>query len=717
MNDGEQGPVLDLAAVHQELSRYHGVPGLICVWSTPSKRSYIYETGNGALVDAAHRIRDLDTQGEQSIYLQGTTLEKDIPSYKRGTNDNVAAYVGVQFDVDYGKALDPEELEKDPRPYAPDLETVLALLDKVNLPKSTTTISSGHGVYPRWEFAEPTTDVGQARQLALAMAAEIRRVFDEAGYRLDKHLGKDPARVWRVPGTVNRKAEYVDPTPCRILRNGGPHHRFADLSAAVLQVPSTSPTAPSTPTTGLVRAEVDRTFSDEQARAYVQREAWDRLRDSRHHVDVNDSLNEAAAVVGHFVRDWYEGDTTAASERIAEKYRELVCRRYGWADLDDADTATITSGLVHGMREPYARRRETPADEVFGAPGEVQASSWAPVDLGPYLRGEVVRPKPSVGLERDDGLHFLYPGREHACIGEMESGKSWFAIACAAAELRKGNRVEYIHFEESDPQGTIERLLAIGVSPSRIEAGLTFRGPEAPITADIVDQIRQMPPSLVVLDGQNEAMALHGQEIREEKGPAEYRRKLVKPFTAMGAAVLSLDHVVKDKDANRGGYALGSIMKGNGLSGSLILLEGKDPFGHGRKGASNVFVTKDRPGQLRTGGRPTGIARKFYMGTLVVDGTGSEVQLRITIPPEEADPDDDFGASAIRRQDEAVYVALQRLEDANERTTQNQVYIAAKPIRKQEAIASLLRLVEAGRVVANSAGQATVYRTCSREDQ
>jgi hypothetical protein len=713
-------PVLDLAAVHEELSRYHDAPGLVCVWSVPSKRSYTFATDNASLVAAAQRIRDLDVQGEHSIYVQGTTLARDVPAGRRGSNDNVAAYMGVQFDVDYGKVLTPEESAKDPRPYAPDLETVLRLLDKADLPRPTVTIGSGHGVYPRWDFAEPSADMDGARRLALDMAAEIRRVFDEAGYRLDRHLGKDPARVWRVPGTVNRKAEYDQAVPCRVLRNGGPHHRLAELRAAVHGIDQSEGSAPASGSR-LVRADGGHSFSDEQARSYVAREAWDRLRDARHHVDVNDSLNEASVVVGHFVRDWYEGDAASAALRVAQKYRELVCRRYGWPDLDETDVATIRSGLTHGAQEPYTRRKEMPADEVFGAPGAPEGSSWAAVDLGPYLRGEVERPRPSVGATREDGLCFLYPGREHACIGEMESGKSWFAIACAAAELRKGNRVEYIHFEEADPQGTVDRLVGIGVSVERIQAGFTFRGPETPITADIVDEIRRVPPSLVILDGQNEAMALHGQEIREEKGPAEYRRKLVKPFTAMGAAVLSLDHVVKDKDQSRNGYALGSIMKGNGLSGSLILLEGKDPFGQGRKGASHVFVTKDRPGSLRTGGRATGVARKFYMGTLVVDGTGGEVALRLTVPPDELDPDDDFGAAALRRQDEAVFAALQRLEAADEPATQQQVYTAAResyPLRKEAAASSLLRLNEAGRVkVRLGARGSKIYTTCSREDQ
>jgi hypothetical protein len=63
--------------------------------------------------------------------------------------------------------------------------------------------------------------------------------------------------------------------------------------------------------------------------------------------------------------------------------------------------------------------------------------SWAPLDLGPYLRGEVKRPVPSLGLYRSDGVRLIYPGKEHSVIGEMESGKSWLLLASAAATRRR----------------------------------------------------------------------------------------------------------------------------------------------------------------------------------------------------------------------------------------------------------------------------------------
>src|SRR5271167_3049473 len=43
-----------------------------------------------------------------------------------------------------------------------------------------------------------------------------------------------------------------------------------------------------------------------------------------------------------------------------------------------------------------------------------EPTTWEPVDLGPYLRGEVSQPQPSIGAHRSDGLQLIYPGREHA---------------------------------------------------------------------------------------------------------------------------------------------------------------------------------------------------------------------------------------------------------------------------------------------------------------
>jgi len=253
-------------------------------------------------------------------------------------------------------------------------------------------------------------------------------------------------------------------------------------------------------------------------------------------------------------------------------------------------------------------------------PEDERGNSWVPVDLDPFLDGTYVRPTPSVGLARADGLHLIYAGKEHTVIGEMECGKSWYCAASAAAELTRDNHVIYIHFEEADPADTVERLLALGVPADTLRKQLHFVGPDEPVTPTKMAALLDLAPTLVVLDGVNEAMSMHTMGIRDEDGAAAFRRRLVKPFTTTGAATLAADHVVKDKE-KRGRDPLGSIHKGNGLTGTLILLENATPFGRGARGVSHVFVTKDRPGHLRQHGKPDGLPGKTFMGTLVVDDT------------------------------------------------------------------------------------------------
>lgn len=327
-----------------------------------------------------------------------------------------------------------------------------------------------------------------------------------------------------------------------------------------------------------------------------------------------------------------------------------------------------------------------------------ESSSWRPVDLAPYLQGKVDRPEPTVGLRRSDGLCLLYPGKEHAVIGEMESGKSWFACGSAAAELVNDHRVVYVHFEETDPADTVERLQALGVPDKAILDQFAFVGPDEPVTSDALAALLTPPPTLVILDGVNEAMSLHRLAIREEDGAAQFRRMLVKPCTAAGAATVALDHVVKDRE-KRGRDALGSVHKGNGLTGALILLENAEPFGRDLRGRSHVFVTKDRPGHLRRNGRSSGTPGKTFLGELVVDDTRSHVNyldMQFHAPVERAtvrvvDRDE--------ADDNAVLAGINTLASARKAATTRTIRATVRGISNSRIDDALTRLALDGRLV------------------
>lgn len=452
-----------------------------------------------------------------------------------------------------------------------------------------------------------------------------------------------------------------------------------------------------------------RRFTMAQAQAYVAEQAVNRVKGA-HNGTRNGELNNASFVVGHFVPKFWSYDAAA---------RSLI--ELGLSVGLDADEvpATVNSGLSAGLREPYERDEPSaapdgPATLVAQPEGE---DSWTPRSrerLAEVLQGRKERAQPSVGAVRQDGARFLYPGKEHALIGEMEAGKSWWALACVAAELNAGQRVVYIHFEESDETDTVMRLAdQFQVPHARILDDFLFIGPERAIDPGRVDLLcEDVAPSLVILDGQNEAMALHAQGIYEADGAAAFRQQLVKPWTRHGAAVLSLDHVVKDKERNRDGYAFGSVHKGNGLNGALLMLENTESFGEGRRGVSNLYVTKDRPGSLRKQGRPTKVPRKTFVGQMVIDaevGTMWSFQFHTPAPSAE-DSDEDARERERGARDEVAVLDALKASNARGQYPSKTDLTKGCGIGYQAAREAAARLLVAGRIVQGAPGRPSGLR-------
>lgn len=250
--------------------------------------------------------------------------------------------------------------------------------------------------------------------------------------------------------------------------------------------------------------------------------------------------------------------------------------------------------------------------------GEAEPTTWEPIDLAPYLSGEIKQPEPTIGAYRSDGQRFIYPGREHAIVGELEAGKTWLALACVAAELHAGNRVLYLHYEEADATSTVERLRLLGVAPDLMLELLRFVAPTRPVRGRWLTDLLTPAPVLVIHDGVNEAMSLHGDDIMSADGAATFRRTLIVPCLRAGAATVACDHLPRANEG-RAKDAYGSVHKGNAIDGARFVIEKSQPFGRGLRGVSQVFVTKDRPGQLRRHGKPSQVPGKTFFGTIVVD--------------------------------------------------------------------------------------------------
>lgn len=335
---------------------------------------------------------------------------------------------------------------------------------------------------------------------------------------------------------------------------------------------------------------------------------------------------------GSMNRAWLDGrdqgqwvaeivEETAGSSAIGEERNPHLYESVSWFQWEEAHT--------------------TPEKRAERAEKDLAGSSWAPRDISAVLDGTFVMPEPDLGF-RSDGALMLYSGKEHSIASEPECGKTWWVLLQVRAVLESGGNVLYVDFE--DDEGTIVGRLhhTLGVSVEHLgPERFRYVRPEAEPARKQYETLLSFGPALVVLDGVTEGMNLLGLEINSNDNATVWRRTFVRPAMNIGAATLSTDHVVKDRDS-RGRFAIGGQHKLAGLNGAMFKLEQVHPFGKGLKGKSRVLCAKDRNGGLRAKGVPTKSTGMTYMGDLVGDATTEAAQWHFYPPQsDQGDPLDD----------------------------------------------------------------------------
>lgn len=237
------------------------------------------------------------------------------------------------------------------------------------------------------------------------------------------------------------------------------------------------------------------------------------------------------------------------------------------------------------------------AGDSAGAPAPADGSDIYP-DLAEWLDEDYQPEAPEVGLERDDGARLLYAGKWHTCMAESGVGKSWLALWHCVEEMRRGHHVVYAHFEESSPRSTLLRLKALGVSATEIRERFHWLDAGSrPSSARLGEVAPWGVPTLVVLDGINAACGLLGLNPLDVEAVNAYRTRFVTPFTAAGAAVLSLGHPPKARARQEERHGYGSTAWLDLVDGAAFRMRPSSrPIARGRDGYATVYVVKDRPG-------------------------------------------------------------------------------------------------------------------------
>jgi len=246
--------------------------------------------------------------------------------------------------------------------------------------------------------------------------------------------------------------------------------------------------------------------------------------------------------------------------------------------------------IIDGQgRDPY--------DETLD---DALRTSWAPVSMEEILAGDYEPSRPTMGA-RVDGRCLIYPGRIHAFHAEPEALKTWFQLWLCAERLERGEDALFLDFEDSAPS-IVQRLLDLGASSEAISSRFHYIRPDEALSdhsSPDFDAALATMPTLVVIDGLTEAFSVQGLSPLDNSDIATWLdilpRRIIR--TCPGAAVNTLDHVVKDRE-QRGRYAIGGQHKlaGVDVAYSMRVIE---PFGRGHDGVVSIRIEKDRPGGVR----------------------------------------------------------------------------------------------------------------------
>lgn len=229
--------------------------------------------------------------------------------------------------------------------------------------------------------------------------------------------------------------------------------------------------------------------------------------------------------------------------------------------------------------------------------------SWYPVDLTAALNGEKVRPEPTI-LRRSDGKALFYEGQVNYLHGTDGVGKSYVALFAAVEVLEDGGHVWWLDYEDPDEVTVVGRLLDLGVKPDVIAHQFHYLHPETEATptavAMVCDFVRGTKARLVVVDSVGEAMGLDGINEDKDAEVTPWMRRVLRPLAATGAAVLPIDHGVKNGENPL--HPSGSKRKRAQVSGSHFLVDAIKPLSQEFSGGRLKLTTaKDRHGNYTRG--------------------------------------------------------------------------------------------------------------------
>lgn len=312
---------------------------------------------------------------------------------------------------------------------------------------------------------------------------------------------------------------------------------------------------------------------------------------------------------------------TRLSELIGVDHADLIRRMAREVESlagFSADTAVVSSSsrpLREVAEEAMDEELESTLPPEDRDPLGERVGTWQPVDLDPYLLGEVRVPQPTV-LRRSDGKGLFYEGRVNSLYGQSEAAKSWMALVACQQEMALGERVMYLDFED-EPTFTISRLRLLGAGDDDVRHQFTYVRPEDPlmdmqrnrwgqsVETDLgrlnhelfALAVERVDPSLIIVDGMTVLYGLHGLDSNDAVSTDIITTWLKRLCRNGRSTVIVIDHT--GKGAGRGASPIGAHHKIAMVQGTALQVYPVSQPMPGHRGEVQLLVHKDRPGAVR----------------------------------------------------------------------------------------------------------------------
>lgn len=370
---------------------------------------------------AAYYAIELDAAGEGrpwGVYHRLTTMR--TVGEGRGKADDSIALPALMQDLDL---RGPGHVAGN---YPETFADLLALIEDVGMPATSAWVDSGHGRYSVWRLKAPGLDMQESATAVRELHRAMISAAAKRGWKIDNT--SDLARIYRMPGTTNRKAGEARPVTW-VIGEGATEYPFDALrpreSAPAAATPVSTPAA--IPQSSLFAdhshssPDSARTFTVGQAMTFVQPflSALAAAPDG----EINVRLNDAACALAHFGEEFWE---QAAADR--QLMLALESTAYDGATWKAEDTiASARRGMASDWRAvlvadaPIAAEYEDPPMDAIDA---LLAEMLDPSEI-------ISRPPPKF-LIRD----LLQFDSESWLIGPPGSKKSFVVLDMAAAVLR-----------------------------------------------------------------------------------------------------------------------------------------------------------------------------------------------------------------------------------------------------------------------------------------